>query len=410
MEEVIGTKGRLIIRCGMLLAVLTAGCVAACGCGRFRKPEAAEDAIALRGEQLKQVSLVYESGRSAYEEQLKLLQERKENFTDLIDSLTTDQKLAQRMILTNRVDMEGQVFRDCMPGGILLFTGDFSGRTADRVRKHVDALQDGMLIPMLVGVDEEGGTVSRIRGLTGSGIPVFEGARKLFEQGGCGLVREDAEKKSLYLRQMGINLNFAPDADVVKAVNSYMYARSASGDPEEVAAYVRAVVSGMQDGGMGSCLKHFPGYGENVNTHTTFAVDHRSLKEYREGDFLPFQAGISEGADMVMVSHIVMEQVDDSVPASLSIPVHRLLREELEFDGVVICDDLVMQAIRRAMSMEEAAAAALLAGNDMIFVGNFQEAMQGARSVYDTGEMTEEELNASLLRIFRLKRKLGLLE
>ncbi len=390
--------------------LLSAVCMAACGCGTLFRPAPSGGTVSPRGEQLRQVSLVYEKGRTELARQLRIAQEKKENFTDLIASMTIEQKLAQRMILTNRADMEGQAFRDYMPGGVILFAGDFEGRTSAQVREYVAGLQKGMGVPLLVGVDEEGGSVSRVRGLAGSQVPVFQGARKLFEKGGGSLVRRDAIDKSFFLQEMGINVNFAPVADVVKSAASYMYARSASGDPREASEYVQAVVSGMRAAGMGCCLKHFPGYGENVNTHTTFAVDHKTLREYEEGDFLPFQAGIDAGADMVMVSHIVMEQTDSGIPASLSVPVHRLLRGQFGFDGVIICDDLAMQAIRRTMSMEEAAASALAAGNDMIFAENMEDAMRGARTMYERGEMTEKELDDALVRIFKMKRRLGLLE
>ena len=113
---------------------------------------------------------------------------------------------------------------------------------------------------------------------------------------------------------------------------------------------------------------------------------------------------------MVMVSHIVMESVDSAHPASLSTEVHSLLREELGFQGVVLADDLNMQAIRKSMSMEEASARALLAGNDMIFSADFEASMRGAKKLLEQGELTEEQLDESLWRILQMKQKLGWLD
>lgn len=327
--------------------------------------------------------------------------------SELLDSMTLEEKLAQMMILTNEKDITEKTLGVYQPGGVIFFGKDFKGKMEKQVKKRVDALQLTVDIPLFVGIDEEGGEVSRIAGMKGN-VPVFESARALYEAGGVEAVRKETEKKAVFLKKMGINLNFDPVADVVGNRASYMYNRAASGDAESVAEYVEAVVTGQQKENMGCCLKHFPGYGENSNTHISYAVDRRKLTAYRESDFIPFERGIAAGADMVMVSHIVMQTVDKTSPASLSKKVHRLLREEMEFDRVIIADDLNMKAILNEMTLQEATEKAFVAGNDMIFSADLEASMKGAKAAVEKGKLSQQQIDESVTRIIKMKINRGL--
>ena len=341
----------------------------------------------------------------------ELIQERKlvAYVDNLVSDMSMDQKLAQMMILTNEDDIIAENLTAYQPGGIIFFEIDFKGKTIDTVRSRVDTLQGYMQIPLFVGVDEEGGEVSRLKTLDETGLPAFEGARVLTNQGMDAVVK-DTEQKMQYLKELGINLNFAPVADVVEAPSSYMYLRSASGDTQVVAEYVETVLSVMQEQQVIGCVKHFPGYGDNVNTHEGLAQDSRTLLEYQEKDFIPFQAGIDAGVDMIMISHITMNAVDNESPASLSTKVHEVLRNDLNYSGVIIADDLNMQAILKTMTIEEATAKAFVTGNDMIFSADFAASMKGARKAVEEGSLTEERVNESVSRILRMKIKNGLIE
>ncbi len=341
----------------------------------------------------------------------KLAQERMiASYVDnQMETMTMDQKLAQMMILTNENDIIASNLTTYQPGGIIFFEVDFKGKTIANVRNRVDTLQSYMQIPLFVGVDEEGGEVSRLKTLAETGLPGFEGARVLSNKG-MDAVLSDTEVKMQYLKELGINMNFAPVADVVENPNSYMYLRSASGDAKVAAEYVKTVLSVMQENQVVGCVKHFPGYGDNVNTHAGIASDNKTILEYRERDFVPFQAGINAGVDMIMVSHITMNAVDGEKPASLSSKVHDLLREDLEYTGVIIADDLNMQAILNTMTIEEATAKAFVAGNDMIFSANFAASMKGARKAVAEGSLTEERVDESVRRILHMKIENGLIE
>ncbi len=341
----------------------------------------------------------------------KLAQERMiASYVDnQMETMTMDQKLAQMMILTNENDIIASNLTTYQPGGIIFFEVDFKGKTIANVRNRVDTLQSYMKTPLFVGVDEEGGEVSRLKTLAETNLPEFEGARVLSNKG-MDAVLSDTEVKMQYLKELGINMNFAPVADVVENPNSYMYLRSASGDAKVAAEYVKTVLSVMQENQVVGCVKHFPGYGDNVNTHAGIASDNKTLLEYQERDFIPFQAGINAGADMIMVSHITMNAVDGETSASLSSKVHDLLREDLEYTGVIIADDLNMQAILNTMTIEEATAKAFVAGNDMIFSANFAASMKGARKAVAEGSLTEERVDESVRRILHMKIENGLIE
>lgn len=190
---------------------------------------------------------------------------------------------------------------------------------------------------------------------------------------------------------------------VVSVGLSILFNRNASSGGLDI------VVQTMSQEQMGSVLKHFPGYGNNSDTHTGIAYDERPIEGFVNSDFLPFQAGIDAGADMVLVAHNVVSCMDDQVPASISLPVHNILRNELGFDGVIITDDLVMEGVRQFAGDAEIAVRAVQAGNDMLCCTDFEVQVPAVIKAVETGEITEERLNESVLRILKMKIKLGII-
>ena len=160
---------------------------------------------------------------------------------------------------------------------------------------------------------------------------------------------------------------------------------------------------------MGSVLKHFPGYGNNTDTHTGVAYDDRPYDTFLTSDFLPFQAGIAAGADMVLVSHNIVSAMDEASPASLSPEVHRVLREDLGFTGVIVTDDLVMDGVRDFAGDDEAAVLAVQAGNDLLCCTDFQTQVPAVLAAVESGEITEEQIDAAVLRVLTMKLRLGIL-
>ena len=242
-------------------------------------------------------------------------------------------------------------------GGYILFARDFDGQTRDSVTQTIQSYQDAAATPMLIGVDEEGGTVVRISSNPNLRAAPFRSPQSLYNEGGFTLITSDTKEKDELLASLGVNVNFAPVCDVSTNPADFINARAFGQDAAQTSEYVRTVVSQMVADGTGMVLKHFPGYGSNVDTHTGIAIDERPLDSFRESDFLPFEAGIAAGAQSILVSHNVVNCMDSELPASLSPAVHDILRTELGFDGVIMTDDLIMEAITDYTGGENAAGA-----------------------------------------------------
>ncbi len=294
-------------------------------------------------------------------------------------------------------------------GGYLLFGRDFKGLTKEQVQQKIQSYQDSVKIPMLIGVDEEGGTVVRVSANPNLRETPYESPRTLYDAGGLDLVAEVEREKIQTLQSLGIQVNFAPVCDISQQPDAFLYDRSLGRGPEETAAYVQAMVGLYEENSMGCVLKHFPGYGENGDTHTGPVLDQRPYENFQQRDFLPFEAGIQAGADCVLVSHNVVSCKDSAYPASLSPEWHRVLREELGFEGCIITDDLIMDAIQEYCDSSSAAVQAVLAGNDLLCCSDYETQYPAVLAAVENGQISQERIEESVLRILRWKQELGLL-
>lgn len=294
-------------------------------------------------------------------------------------------------------------------GGYILFGRDFQDKTREQAAADIAALQAAAKTPLLIAVDEEGGTVNRVSRYKAFRSVPFKSPRALYDEGGFDLIQTDTADKCRLLSSLGINVNMAPVADVTLDTSAFMYQRSFGRSAELTAQYVRNVVSVMEAEGMGSVLKHFPGYGDVGDSHTAMTFDDRPLETFENADLQPFREGIACGADAVLVCHNVMQAMDAENPASLSPAVHTLLREELGFDGVIVTDDLYMDAIRQFTSAPEAAVLAVEAGNDLICCTEFEQQVPAVVEAVRSGRISESRIDDSVLRILLWKIDLGIL-
>lgn len=294
------------------------------------------------------------------------------------------------------------------PAGLILFGRDFEGRTPETLRAFLAECQSAAGLPLLVGVDEEGGTVTRISGRDAFRAEKFRSPQAVFAAGGWEEIARDTSEKDSLLRSLGINVNFAPVADVSTDPSDFIYARAFGQGAEQTAQYVSAVVRQMSDDSIGSVLKHFPGYGNNTDTHTGAVFDERPMEAFREQDFIPFAAAIQAGADAVLVSHNVVLCMDDERPASLSPAVIKLLREDLGFDGAAVTDDMGMGAVGQYTDAATAAVMAVNAGNDLIISSDLPNQYQAVLSAVESGEIPAERLNEAVYRVLRWKRNIGI--
>ncbi len=267
-------------------------------------------------------------------------------------------------------------------------------------------------IRLFIGVDEEGGGVSRVAGKLQ--LSTKQPAAFTLGQQGEERVEQAALVIGGYLKNYGFNLDFAPVADVRTQIKrEEIGTRAFSYDANEAARMVTAFIRGLHAHGILSVAKHFPGHGAvSGNTHTGQGVSVRTLEEWRECEFLTFRQAIEEGIDMVMVSHQIASKVDPDNPASLSrIIVTELLRGELGYDGVVITDALRMQAIHDKYGSGEACVRALEAGCDMLLLPyNFTNGYNGVMDALSSGRLMEARIDESVRRILLLKQQWGLLQ
>lgn len=327
----------------------------------------------------------------------------------LLFQMTTEEKVGQLFFVRCQKETAVQDLETYQFGGYVLFGADFEDETPDSIRKTLSAYQEASTTPLLIAVDEEGGTVTRVSRYAAFRESPFPAPRWLYAEGGLEAVLQAEAEKSGFLRDLGINVNLAPVCDITTDEDAFMYDRSLGQDPQTTADVISAMVTVMTANQMGSVLKHFPGYGNNTDTHTAMAADSRSLEELETADLLPFAAGIDAGCGAILVSHTIVEALDPEMPATLSEKVHQYLREEMGFNGVIITDDLYMQAITDAYGAEEAAILAVLAGNDLLCCREYEIQYPAVLEAVQSGRISQEILDSAVLRILRWKEALGLL-
>ena len=328
---------------------------------------------------------------------------------EILARMTLGEKVGQLLLVSCHGSGVAQRAARYGVGGLCLYANAFQGKSRDEVRRMISELQDASKVPLLISVDEEGGSVCRVSSNPQLRSARFRAPRALYEAGGWELVESDTAEKAALLLDLGINVNLAPVCDMPLRSSDYIYSRSFGLDAERTAEYVGRVVQIMRARGIGATLKHFPGYGGSGDTHAGMVRDDRPYGAFESADFLPFAAGIAAGAGSVMVSHNVVVCMDPERPASLSPEVHRILREELGFEGVIITDDLQMGAISQYSGERGAVVQALLAGNDLICCSDYKAASAAIFAAIDRGLISTEQIEASALRVLRWKRSLGLI-
>lgn len=327
---------------------------------------------------------------------------------DLIENMTLEEKVGQMFIVRHPESQQNKVISFYHIGGYILFARDFENENKQSMAEKIKTYHETAKIPLFIGVDEEGGTVNRISKFSQYRQTPFLSPQSLYKQGGMELIKTDTQEKCQLLKEIGVNVNFAPVCDISTHQDDFMFERSFGKDASSTSEYIKTVVSVMKDNKVASVLKHFPGYGHNIDTHTNIAYDKRSYDEFVSSDFLPFQAGIDTGADIVLVSHNIVECLDQKYPASLSKKVHDILREELHFQGVIITDDLSMDGVSQ-FSDDKAAVLAIQAGNDLLCCTDYEVQIPAVIDSVKKGQISEEQINESVKRILKLKRSLGLI-
>ena len=328
---------------------------------------------------------------------------------ELLDAMSLQERAGQLFLVRCDSAAALEDIASLHLGGLILFGNDFENQTPESIQETLRSYQSAAKIPLLIAVDEEGGAVTRISRYKAFRDAPFPSPRQSFDAGGLEQALEVEEEKCRLLTSLGINVNLGPVCDICTDPNAFVYSRSLGQDASTTASFVSGTVRLMSAYSVGSVLKHFPGYGNNTDTHTGIALDSRSLESLESSDLLPFQAGIDAGCGAVMVSHTIVQALDPEAPATLSPAVHQYLREEMGFDGVILTDDLAMEAITDQYSPGEAAVLAILAGNDLLCVSDYKTQYQAVLDAILEGRIDMDTLDKAVRNVLLWKQSLGLI-
>ena len=317
-----------------------------------------------------------------------------------LKKMSQSEKISQILLVRYPEENQTEIIKKYQFGGYLFFAKDFKDKTKDDVIKMIADSNKVSKIPILTAVDEEGGIVVRVSRNKNLRSEAFSSPSELYKSGGFEKIKEDTIEKSNLLKSLGINLNLAPVVDVSTSPSDYMYKRSLQEDAKTTAKFSSIVIETSKESGVSYTLKHFPGYGNNIDTHSGSSIDTRTKEEIENNDILPFKSGIKSKAEAILFSHNIVTSMDKNNPASLSKTLHDYLRNDLNFSGVIITDDLDMGAVK---NIENKNVISLLAGNDLLISTDYEESIKEIRNAINNNTLDQETLDEHVLRVLAWK-------
>lgn len=324
---------------------------------------------------------------------------------DRLKVLTLDEKIGQLFLVRYDEKNDIENLKKYKFGGYVFYKKDFDDKTTNEVKQMINNLQNNSDIPLITAVDEEGGKVIRISSNPNLYPTPFKSPSELYALGSFDLIKQDTIDKSKLLSSLGINLNLAPVVDVSTNPDDYMYDRSLGQSVDLTKEYAKVVIEASKKTKVSYTLKHFPGYGNNFDTHSNSSIDNRSYNDILNNDLPPFEEGIDAGAEAVLISHNIVTSIDSNNPASLSSKINSLLREDLDFTGIIITDDLDMGATN---SIEDSTIKAILAGNNLLIITDY-ERINDVKSAVENGTISEDTIDELVFRVIAWKYYKGLM-
>lgn len=348
-----------------------------------------------------------------------------EKVEKIVNNMTLEEKVGQIfMVAPEAVDKDGgstTVFTENIEkeiekynlGGYILFASNIENPT--QTQELINGLKKSSKIQPFVGVDEEGGRVARIGKNSAMGVEKIEPMAQVGKSQNYERANEIGTTIGKYIKNLGYNLDFAPDTDVLTdSNNTEIGDRSFGNDPEVVGKMATEVVKGLQSENISTVLKHFPGHGGSIgNSHQGFSLSNRTEEELKKCEIVPFKTAIENGADCVMVAHMSLPNVTgDNIPATLSKKVVTdMLKTELNFKGVVFSDSMSMGAITENYGTGDACVKAVEAGIDMVLMPeNLDEAYNAVLEAVKNGKISQERLDDAVSRIIKAKIQRGIIK
>ncbi|SHG54547.1 glycoside hydrolase family 3 protein [Ornithinibacillus halophilus] len=336
--------------------------------------------------------------------------------SNYIDDMTINEKIGQLIIggitgTTLTTEMKSLI-NDYELGGFIFYADNFT--TEDQAKKLVEEIiseNENNPIPQFLSVDQEGGKYTR---LPNYHLPINAEIGEINDPEYAFFVGQKAAKQ---LQDYELNMNFSPVLDINSNPQNPVINRRSYGDNSEIVSKLGIqTMRGIQSEKIVSVIKHFPGHGDtSVDSHLELPVVNKNLEELEQLELIPFRHAIQEGADVVMVAHILLPFVDPDYPATMSKEIiTNLLRKNIGFNGVVVTDDMTMDAIAKHYNIGQAAVESIKAGSDLILVAheytNIVDTIESIKLAVEQGEISEERIDESVLRIIELKKKYGIIE
>ena len=318
---------------------------------------------------------------------------------EILDKMTIEEKVGQLFLLGVDKNNPEAAIKKYQPGGIVLFSYNFEDNTILSQQNKIKSYQLLSKYPMIVSTDEEGGSVVRISCHKAFRNTPFLSPQKVYAGSGYDGIYNDTIEKAELLLSLGVNTNLAPVADICTDSKSYIYSRTFGKPAAETADFIEISVNAYNKSGLGCTLKHFPGYGDNLNTHNSASYDSRSKDYFFKNDLRVFKRGIEANAPAIMVNHNTVSCFDNENPASLSPEIHRILKDVLGFSGIIVTDSLDMGA---TADIPDSYIKALNAGNDMIATCE-TDGYQEILNAVSNGTVTEERIDYSVRKILAYK-------
>lgn len=309
--------------------------------------------------------------------------------TEKVKSMTIEEKIGQLLLVRVPEKEKIETIKKYNIGGYILFGRDVVNKTKEELIKEIQDYQQNSKIGLLIATDEEGGKVTRLSQNKNIISSPFLSSQELYKINGFDQIKKDTIEKNKILYELGINLNLAPVADVTTDEKAYMYQRSFGQNATLTSKYIKTVIENT-DYKVSYTLKHFPGYGNNVDTHKGIATDERTYENFINNDFKPFIEGIKNNVEAILFSHNYMTCVDEKNPSSLSPNVHNILKNELNYENITITDDISMNGLN---NIENKYTKSLLAGNNILIVTDYQEAYTEILNSLKNKEISEELIN-----------------
>jgi beta-N-acetylhexosaminidase len=338
----------------------------------------------------------------------------------LIDKMNIEEQAAQLFVLSletgsNSFSAPCEELKDfisaSMAGGYILFNNNIT--TVEGTKTLTDAVKEYSKTAPFISIDEEGGPVSRLFSARLPGYTEQPSADAVGAAGDVLKAYNTGRAIGQVLNSIGVNLDFAPVADVLTAANNKVIGiRSYGNDPVLVGNMIVSFQAGLRSYGIMSSPKHFPGHGNtSSDSHYGIAIINSDLEHLANVEYKPFIRAIDNGCEFIMVGHITAPKADPGgLPATLSSFFVTELRNALGFEGVIITDAMNMGAIANIYSSSQAAVMAILAGVDMVLMPkNYNDALNGVLNAVSNGTISRERIRESLRRIFRTKISAGMI-